>query len=123
MPGLFSLPKNLCLDESARVLAGELEGAAASLKWDQMPRKPCRARIPASEGQTFAPNSGAKATAFSGLCQRQDLSGDPLPLQRAPPEIHIGVVEPLQLVVHSLGLGQRVHRLFHQGGGHFQGEA
>ena len=33
----FSLSKNLCLDESARVLAGELEGAAARLEWDQMP--------------------------------------------------------------------------------------
>ena len=32
-----SLSKNLCLDESARVLAGELEGAAARLEWDQMP--------------------------------------------------------------------------------------
>ena len=32
-----SLPKNLCLDESARVMAGELEGAAARLEWDQMP--------------------------------------------------------------------------------------
>ena len=31
------LSKNLCLDESARVLAGELEGAAARLAWDQMP--------------------------------------------------------------------------------------
>ena len=59
MSGLFSLPKNLCLDESARVLAGELEGAAARLEWDQMPQKPCCARIPASEGRTYAPNSGA----------------------------------------------------------------
>ena len=33
----FSLSKNLCLDESARALAGELEGAAARLEWDQMP--------------------------------------------------------------------------------------
>ena len=31
------MSKNLCLDESARVLAGELEGAAARLEWDQMP--------------------------------------------------------------------------------------
>ena len=36
-PPAFSLSKNLCLDESARVLAGELEGAAARLEWDQMP--------------------------------------------------------------------------------------
>ena len=35
--GRLSLSKNLCLDESARVLAGELEGAAARLEWDQMP--------------------------------------------------------------------------------------
>ena len=28
MPGLFSLPKNLCLDESARVLAGETRGGS-----------------------------------------------------------------------------------------------
>ena len=35
--GPLSLSKNLCLDESARVLAGELEGAAARLEWDQMP--------------------------------------------------------------------------------------
>ena len=28
------LVENLCLDESARVLAGELEGAAARLEWD-----------------------------------------------------------------------------------------
>ena len=33
----LSLLKNLCSDESARVLAGELEGAAARLDWDQMP--------------------------------------------------------------------------------------
>src|SRR5699024_10001905 len=32
-----SLSKNLCSDESARVLAGELEGAAARLEWDRMP--------------------------------------------------------------------------------------
>ena len=32
-----SLWKNLCSDESARVLAGELEGAAARLEWDRMP--------------------------------------------------------------------------------------
>ncbi len=36
-PGLLSLSKNLCSDESARVLAGELEGAAARLEWDRMP--------------------------------------------------------------------------------------
>ena len=70
MPGLFSLPKNLCLDESARVLAGELEGAAARLEWDQMPRKPCCARLPASEARTFAPNSGAKVTAFCRLSEK-----------------------------------------------------
>ena len=29
--------KSLCLDESARVLAVEVEGAAARLEWDQMP--------------------------------------------------------------------------------------
>src|SRR5699024_4313315 len=29
-----------------------------------MPRKPCCARVPASEARTFAPNSGAKVTAF-----------------------------------------------------------
>ena len=34
---LLSLSKNLCSDESARVLAGELEGAAARLEWGQMP--------------------------------------------------------------------------------------
>ena len=31
----LSMSKNLCLDESARVLAGELEGAAARLEWGQ----------------------------------------------------------------------------------------
>ena len=31
----FSLSKNLCSDESARVLAGEVEGAAARLEWDR----------------------------------------------------------------------------------------
>ncbi len=31
------MSKNLCSDESARVLAGELEGAAARLEWDRMP--------------------------------------------------------------------------------------
>ena len=36
----LSLSKNLCRDESAQVLAGELEGAAARLEWDQMP-PPC----------------------------------------------------------------------------------
>ena len=33
----LSLSKNLCSDESARELAGELEGAAARLEWDRMP--------------------------------------------------------------------------------------
>ena len=33
----LSLSKNLRSDESARVLAGELEGAAAHLEWDRMP--------------------------------------------------------------------------------------
>ena len=37
MVRFLSLSKNLCLDESARVLAGELEGAAARLEWDRMP--------------------------------------------------------------------------------------
>ena len=31
------LVKNLCRGESAQVGAGELEGAAARLEWDQMP--------------------------------------------------------------------------------------
>ena len=31
------MSKNLCSDESARVLVGELEGAAARLEWDRMP--------------------------------------------------------------------------------------
>ena len=91
---------------------GELEGAAARLEWNQMPRKPCCARIPASEARTFAPNSGAKATAFlqavgkvPGLfrppegapCEREPPGNQfygcrfvikmlPSPLQRAAPE-------------------------------------
>ena len=60
----FSLSKNLCSDESARELAGELEGAAARLEWDRMPRKPCCARVPAREARTFAPQRGAKVTAL-----------------------------------------------------------
>ena len=59
-----SLSKNLCLDESARVLAG---GIAARLEWDQMPREVCCARLPAGEARTFAPLCGAKVTAFYTL--------------------------------------------------------
>ena len=44
--------------------AGAFRRAAARLEWNQMPRKPCCARIPASEARTFAPRSGAKVTAF-----------------------------------------------------------
>ena len=40
------------------------EGAAARLAWNRMPRKPCCARLPASEAKTFAPLCGAKVTAF-----------------------------------------------------------
>ncbi len=50
--------------------AGELEGAAARLEWDQMPRKPCCARLPASEARTFAPLRGAKVTAFCRLSEK-----------------------------------------------------
>ena len=39
---------------------GGARGAAARLEWDQMPRKPCCARIPASEARTFPPRSGGK---------------------------------------------------------------
>ena len=38
-------------------------------------------------------------------------------------EIHMGIVEGLQVVVHGLGLGQRGNGLLHQGGGHLFGEA
>src|SRR5699024_12019906 len=62
--GPLRLSKNLCRDESAQVGAGELEGAAARLEWDQMPRKACCARLPASEARTFVPLCGAKVTAF-----------------------------------------------------------
>ena len=44
--------------------AGAFRRAAARLEWNQIPRKPCCARIPASEARTFAPRSGAKVTAF-----------------------------------------------------------
>ena len=37
MPCFFQLVKNLCQDVSVRVIAGELEGAAARLEWDRMP--------------------------------------------------------------------------------------
>ena len=60
----FQFVENPRSIKSACVRAGELEGAAARLEWDQMPRKPCCARLPASEARTFAPNSGAKVTAF-----------------------------------------------------------
>ena len=51
----FQFVKNPRSIKSACVRAGELEGAAARLEWDQMPRKPCCARLPASEARTFAP--------------------------------------------------------------------
>jgi len=35
-----------------------------------MPRKPFRARIPASEARTFAPHIGAKVTAFFRLSEK-----------------------------------------------------
>ena len=37
MPCFFQFVKNLCQDVSVRVIAGELEGAAARLEWDRMP--------------------------------------------------------------------------------------
>ena len=66
----FQFVKNPRSIKSACVRAGELEGAAARLEWDQMPRKPCCARLPASEARTFAPNSGAKVTAFCRLSEK-----------------------------------------------------
>ena len=38
-------------------------------------------------------------------------------------EVHVGVVNGLQVVVHGLGLGQGGHRLLHQGGGDLPGKA
>ena len=35
-----------------------------------MPRKPCYARIPASEARTFAPRCGVKVTAFFRLSEK-----------------------------------------------------
>ena len=42
----LSLSKNLWEVEKTWVWAGELEGAAARLEWDRMPREPCCARLP-----------------------------------------------------------------------------
>ena len=60
----LSLSKNLWEVEKTWVWAGELEGAAARLEWDRMPRKPCRARLTASAARTFVPPGGTKVTAF-----------------------------------------------------------
>ena len=60
----LGLPKDLCGNEPARVWAGEREGAAARLAWNQMPGAPCCARRSASEARTFPPRSGGKVTAF-----------------------------------------------------------
>ena len=66
----LSFSKNLRRVKTQRSTVGELEGAAARLEWDQMPRKPCCARLPASEARTFVPNSGAKVTAFRRLSEK-----------------------------------------------------
>ena len=60
----FQYIENLCGTKSVRVWAGELEGAAARLEWDRMPRKPCCARLPARGARTFALLCSAKVTAF-----------------------------------------------------------
>ena len=52
----------------------------------------------------------------------QQLPGGPLRRGPHPAEVHIGVVDALQVVVHGLGLGQGGHRLLHQGGRHLSGE-
>lgn len=51
-----------------------------------------------------------------------ELVGDGLGCLVDPVEVHVGVVEALQLVVHGFGLGQGVHGLLHQGGGDLAGE-
>ena len=62
--GRVSWSKSLCSDETVRVWAGELEGAAARLAWDRMPGTPYTARRSASEARTFPPRGGGKVTAF-----------------------------------------------------------
>ena len=44
--------------QTCRRDAGELEGAAARLEWDHIPRSPCRARAAASKARTFPPWRG-----------------------------------------------------------------
>ena len=52
-------------------LSGELEGAAARVEWDRIPRELCGARLLASEARTFAPLCGPKATGFWNRGERE----------------------------------------------------
>ena len=47
--------------------AGELEGAAARLEWDDIPRSPCRARAAASKARTFPPWRGRESNGMQAV--------------------------------------------------------
>lgn len=63
-------------------------------------------------------------TAFTGCGSKGAyLRPDVLGQSFYQPEVHMGVVNGLQVVVHGLGLGQGGHRLLHQGCGDLFGKA
>ena len=60
-PQALQLIRKLEEEKQEHFAAGELEGAAARLEWEQMPCKPWLAE---REARTFVPLCGAKVTAF-----------------------------------------------------------
>ena len=67
----LSLSKNLCRDESAQVLAGELEGAAARLEWDQMPPSLCVIPAPTCPEAAVLPRPSKKHSPASPRAPRR----------------------------------------------------
>jgi hypothetical protein len=67
---ITQLGKEPSHDRTWSAHAGELEGAAAHLELDQMPLKPCFARLEASEARTFVLHSSTKVTALGSIPPR-----------------------------------------------------
>ena len=63
-----SVSKNSPKEKKLQI-AGGARGGEARLESNQMPRKPCLARLAAHEVGTFTLRSGGKVTAFSG-CEK-----------------------------------------------------
>ncbi len=87
----YRLRRAFSLVEQNRAVSGRgARGTAARLAWDQVPRKPCAARLPSGAG-TFAPLCGAKVTAFlkavekvQGLFRQPEMAGMKVPAMVLP---------------------------------------